>query len=496
MNPLAVGLVPVFLGWSLIKGVGRTFSGQSVAGLTLAKSLFQATTNMKNQQEIVIQRQLDAGQLEIVVPYDDNTLDKLFAISIIPEVAFIIQQTKDPLKRTQFIESLKLIYNGLAGGQINPSARAKGIANLDLLYQLQNTFDIDSDLWRVQSVVDYNEPYSLSRAIDNLDLIVANAERMPDKVELSAFTSLAEQSALYDEVLELDDLYDLLGEENFVKAKQKNGLPYLFGLTKTATAFGELENEMLLMTDVPTYGADAIGVGYEPVYYAKTKDGRYIYATIIENTDNYTITLIDKPRTVPPSRKEILSLGLEAVDTSSMIIQSEGFEQLGKVSYGVKPVQGLAKSAGVLLGRALWIDTAILLGSAGLSLFIPQVDPFSPIGEGIEAIFRFVGRTLDLNPEELAPEIENINLDAGIFTIASQLFALDNIQVGFTPTAETIVRDLNLDGRTFGVALTNAGIDASFNSFRAYDSWDVLTILAITVIVVGLLRQVPAFFKS
>ncbi len=448
---------------------------------------------MKQDQNIVIERQLDAGKLEIIVPYDDDTLNKLFVISALPEVAFIATQWGNPIKRQQFTRSVGLLYDYLSRRPRTSTAVA--LSNLDLLYQAQGTFDIDGAIWKAG----YDEvAYTIDAGITSLDVVVKNAQRMPDRLSKDMFNwTLSESSSFYDDyaVAQIEDLEGIL-DSDWTKATQKNGQPYLFGSTKRANAFGEINQELLMMTSIGEYGDEAIGVAYEPVYYAKTKDGKTVFATMVENTDTYTITLIDDPKNIQgkPSKKTIMNLTLGNVDTDEFLFTSPHFDKVKK-SYGVKPVNTAGKAVGTLAGRVLWVDTAILLGTGALSLFIPQIKPFSPIGEAVTSLFGFVGSVLDLNADELVPEFDKINLDAGIFGVATQLFALDEISATFTPTAESVQRDLNLDKRTFGIALANAGFGGAFNSFKQYDSWKVLTVLSITIIVIGVLRQVPAFFR-
>jgi hypothetical protein len=496
VNPLALWLVPSTLLYTGLRGVARTLSGEAgiAVGVSASKALFSATAQMKQDQNIVIDRQLEQGRLEIIVPYDDDTLNKLFVISALPEVAFIATQWSNPVKREQFTRSVGLLYSYLSR---TPKSSAVALSNLDLLYQAQGTFDVDGAIWKTG----YDEfAYTMEAGITSLENIVKNAQSMPDRLNMRGGSwTFSESSSFYDDfqMSSVEDLEEII-DGDWIKAKQRNGQPYLFGSTKRAMSFGEVNQELLMQTEIATYGDEAIGVAYEPVYYAKTTDGRTVFATMVENTDSYTITLIDEPMTIKggkPSKKTIMNLTLAVNDSDEFLVSSPHYKDIKKKSFGVKPVNTAGKAVGTLAGRILWVDTAILLGTGAVSLFVPSVKPFSPVGEVVSGLFSFVGSVLDLNADELVPEFDRINLDAGIFGVASQLFALDEISATFTPTAESVQRDLNLDKRTFGIALAKAGIGGAFFSFKQYDSWKVLTVLSISLLIIGVLRQVPAFFR-
>ena len=169
VNPLALWLVPSTLLYTGLRGVARTLSGEAAinVGVSASKALFSATAQMKQDQNIVIDRQLEQGRLEIVVPYDDDTLNKLFVISALPEVAFIATQWSNPVKREQFTRSVGLLYSYLSNKTRISSA--VGLSNLDLLYQAQGTFDIDGSIWKTG----YDEfAYTMEAGITTLDNIV------------------------------------------------------------------------------------------------------------------------------------------------------------------------------------------------------------------------------------------------------------------------------------------------------------------------------------
>ena len=73
---------------------------------------------------------------------------------------------------------------------------------------------------------------------------------MPDRLEGWSWT-LSESSSFYDDynIGSIEDLNELI-DGDWIKAKQKNGQPYLFGSTKTARAFGEINQELLMQTQI------------------------------------------------------------------------------------------------------------------------------------------------------------------------------------------------------------------------------------------------------
>jgi len=473
---------------------------------------------MKAQQELIIQRQLEAGQLEVVIPYDDDTLNKLFVLTLIPEIALIGAELSPSRRaRTEVIlTALRQLIFGQSAVVLSPNGFpvSSRLSNAGLRSQLNS----------LAIVFDYIETDKLAGGEGSWqDLLEEEGRRNAIKQNVDDITRQISDFNFNN--FGIDELIDEFDADNVKQVKaqaqglalyplvdKKNEPFFILSLLSEYDVEGEFDEEGLpsqsisggrsaQLTQIYMDTTEFVEIDGEKFYstFAWVDDDWEVIGQISEYdervVDGKTIFQVSKKQAADEVKETVVGrmLFTEPIENASEIRKAIGKNPaIGKV-YSAK--SGVLFTAKSVAGRLLWVDTAILVGSGVLSLFIPQVKPFSPIGEALEGLFKFAGKALDLNADELVPELDKINLDAGIFAIATQLFALDEISATFTPTAESVQRDLNLDKRTFGIALANAGVGGVFNSFKQYDSWKILTVLSITIIVIGVLRQVPAFFR-
>ena len=502
---------------------------------------------MKQEQSIIIEREIEfseeyGGQLTVEVPYDIDTLNKLIAISILPELIFVgAELSPNRLGRTWTVTAavwdlirredaryMKFLSSAsTAGFPIETTGKMGWLASLrggatkqsTATMQKLNALAITLDYIDAEKLIQYE-----SSGLDFLELDSGKQANKYDRIRRTTDHIAGLMNTLDNAVesgtIQGQRLVQMRGQEMELypfgsSARPNTKFESYFFISRLTEAWG---NDELDFEGVATGGGMGQDVSLERLYIdvnfddTNMIDDKIYYDIVGWIDDEWKIvaqipydditehSLANGGAIFSSPQKLVMKGEVQEEATESLL----GFLASKQSKYGVDKKElalllqkspkagqiyttksGAFFAAKTIAGRLLWVDTAILLGSGLLSLAIPQIKPFSPIGEVITYAWDFVAKALDFSTEELIEAAADADLSSTWLLLISQLVNLDEIEIDFEPNFTTIQQDLNLDGRTVGVMLTRMVADSFILQQKDYSVTKLLQSLCITSLLVA-----------
>jgi hypothetical protein len=551
LNPLTLTILPAVI---LYKGLSWIFSKPSrqLSGLSISKGVFSSSVQMKNEQSLIIEKQIALGNLTVEVPYDNDTLNKLIAISILPELIFVGAEigdgkrlgrtitvasavwdliVREDARYTEFMTTFGAGFKTKATGHMSwlNSIRGGSTSQSNAFMQKLNALAITLDYMEAEKAIQYQadgeavwgivdskykwqEVNRTTDQINNLMNTLDTSGKAPimgeqlinmqsQNMELYQFGTKSKVLKTYEPFFFISRVSEAWGDDNIDFEGFSTGAGFSQELSMEQLYINTNIDDIVMVDGIATYPTNTFGgkLHYDVVGWIDDKweiIAQIPYEDLVE-------TQTREGGAVFTTKPKIMTTGIIADEVETSLLQFltskgdyfEGVSSTELTSLKLKPTAGKiynTKSGWLfatktVAGRLLWVDTAILLGSGVLSLVIPQVKPYSPIGEVITHAWDFVAKALDYSTDELIEAAVDADLSGGWLVLIQKLVQLDKIKIDFEPNFTTISKDMNLDGRTVGVMLTKMVGDSFMLQQRDYSITKILQSLCITTLIAATL---------